>query len=246
MLHKDDCTFSIKTPVFEGPLELLLDLVERHKLLINDISLASVTNEFLLHVSKIQKDTVYETSHFIVAAATLLLIKSRSLLPVLELTDEEEQSIDELERRLSIYQIYRDASINIKEKFDLNRSYTRKYLPPKTKIFLPDSYTNIDVLKESLTYLLTNLPKDVPTHNAHLAKVLSLEEMMDDLKRRVDIEIKCFFSKLTEAEYERKNIIVCFLAILEMYKCGSVLVTQANRFSDIEIEKEGLSTPKYT
>ena len=78
--------FSIKTEQFEGPLEPLIDLVEKRKLLINDISLAEVTDEYMARVSKMQERSLPNTAQFITLAATLLLIKSKSLLPVLDLT----------------------------------------------------------------------------------------------------------------------------------------------------------------
>ena len=99
-LTKPQHSFAIKTEVFEGPLDLLIDLVERRKLLINDISLAAVTDEYIEHVSRMQERSLSGTAHFVQLAATLLLIKSKSLLPVLELTDEEEHAIEDLEERL--------------------------------------------------------------------------------------------------------------------------------------------------
>ena len=83
--------FSIKTHVFEGPLELLIELCEKRKLLINDISLAEVTDEYIRRVSEMQEKSLPNTAQFIGLAATLLLIKSKSLLPVLELTKEEDE-----------------------------------------------------------------------------------------------------------------------------------------------------------
>ncbi len=90
-------SFAVKTEVFEGPLELLLELVEKRKLLINDISLAPVTDEYMQAVSQMQEMSLPGTAQFVVLAATLLLIKSKSLLPIHYLTDQEESSIDEIE-----------------------------------------------------------------------------------------------------------------------------------------------------
>ena len=83
--------FEVKTSAFEGPLDLLLDLVEKRKLLINDISIAEVTDEYMRQVSLMQELSLPNTAQFVALAATLLLIKSKSLLPVLELTQEEEE-----------------------------------------------------------------------------------------------------------------------------------------------------------
>jgi len=86
-------SFAIKTEVFEGPMDLLLDLVEKRKLLINDISLAEVTDEYMRHVATMQEASLPGTAQFVQMAATLLLIKSKSLLPVLELTEDEEETM---------------------------------------------------------------------------------------------------------------------------------------------------------
>jgi segregation and condensation protein A len=108
---------AIKTETFEGPMELLIELVEKRKLLINDISLAKVTDEYMQTVRAMQELSLPHTSQFITLAATLLLIKSKSLLPVLNLTSEETASIEDLEERLKLYQIYRDAGIELQTRF---------------------------------------------------------------------------------------------------------------------------------
>ena len=126
--------FAVKTEVFEGPLELLIELVEKRKLLINDISLAAVTDEYMQRVSAMQERSLPGTAQFVALAATLLLIKSKSLLPVLELTEEEEASIDDLQERLRQYQIVRDAAVNVAARFARRppRRATRSLSPTTT------------------------------------------------------------------------------------------------------------------
>ena len=109
--------FAIKTDTFEGPMELLIELVEKRKLLINDISLADVTDEYMETVSAMQEMSLPNTAQFITLAATLLLIKSKSLLPVLDLTEEEEASIEDLEERLKQYKLYRDIALDLNSYF---------------------------------------------------------------------------------------------------------------------------------
>src|SRR6185437_17165579 len=100
----------VKTSVYEGPLELLLELIEKRKLLINDISLAAVTDEYIARVNAATDHPVGETAEFVALAATLLLIKSRSLLPTLELSSDESRDIKELEYRLALYQIIKEGT----------------------------------------------------------------------------------------------------------------------------------------
>src|SRR6478609_2971026 len=95
--------FAVKTPVYEGPLDLLLDLVEKRKLFVSDVSLAQVTDDFIKYIESHEEFPISESAEFIVIASTLMLVKSRSLLPMLELTQEEEASIEDLEKRLVLY-----------------------------------------------------------------------------------------------------------------------------------------------
>src|SRR3954470_21241732 len=102
--------FSLETEVFQGPLEALLDLIEARKLSISEISLAEVTDAYLAYIEKLPELPLGETAQFILVAATLLLIKSRALLPTLELSSDERESVEELERRLARYALVRKAA----------------------------------------------------------------------------------------------------------------------------------------
>ena len=237
--------FEIKTDAFEGPLELLLDLVEKRKLLINDISLASVTDEYMSHVSVMQEMSLPNTAHFVALAATLLLIKSKSLLPVLELTDEEEEGIDDLEARLRLYKIYRDAAGTITEEFGKQMMHERQFVKDRTPIFVTDKFTTIEALRAAMGDVLTGLPIKEIKPKVQVRKVISLEEMIDRLHQRIEQQMRLKFSELLEDNTEKVHVIVGFLAVLESVKQGSILVAQIDRFADIDIEKENVGAPKY-
>lgn len=237
--------FSIKTEHFEGPLELLIELVEKRKLLINNISLATVTDEYIAHVSDMQEQSLPNTAQFISLAATLLLIKSKSLLPVLELTDEEETSIHDLEDRLRLYQIYRDIAQGIQAEFGTRVMYVPEYTPPREPLFVPDDFCTIDALVEAMERTITNLPKPVVKQTAKVRPTITLEEMMDSLRHRIERQIKTSFFEMKNSEPEHKNVIVGFLAILELFKQGNLIISQSDRFQDIEIEVDRAATPRY-
>lgn len=246
MVASSTQSFAIKTEVFEGPLELLLDLVEKRKLLINDISLAEVTDEYMERVSAMQEASLPGTAHFVQLAATLLLIKSKSLLPVLELTEEEESSIEDLEERLRHYQIYRTAGQEIERIFGTAMLHGRQYAQPKRAIFVPDMYTTADELHAAMYRVIAELPQKPEKPKVQIKTVVSLEEMIERLHSRIERSVKLNFSELLQGDTERTTVIVGFLAILESVKQGSVLVAQAERFAEIEIEKEHLSSvPQY-
>ena len=237
--------YSIKTEHFEGPLELLIELVEKRKLLINNISLATVTDEYIARVSEMQEQSLPHTAQFITLAATLLLIKSKSLLPVLELTDEEETTIHDLEDRLRLYQIYRDIAQSLQNEFGSKMMYEPEYTPPRNPVFLPDNFCTIPALIEAMERAITNLPKPVVKQTAKVKPMISLEEMMTGLRKRIERQMKTSFFEMKRNEPERKHLIVGFLAILELFKQGNLIVTQVERFYDIEIELDRAATPRY-
>ncbi len=238
-------SFAIKTEVFEGPLELLLDLVEKRKLLINDISLASVTDEYMAHVAKMQELSLPGTANFVALAATLLLIKSKSLLPVLELSEEEEGSIEELEERLRLYQIYRNASKVIAEVFGVSISHERQFVPVSKPIFHPDKYCSQKELSDAMYRVVQELPTVEVKPRVQVKKVISLEDMITRLEERIRRQFKLSFKELVAGEKEKGTVIVSFLAILESVKQGRILVKQVDRFDDIEIVHYRPQTPKY-
>ena len=238
-------TYSIKTDNFEGPLELLIELVEKRKLLINNISLATVTDEYIARVSDMQEQSLPNTAQFITLAATLLLIKSKSLLPVLELTDEEETTIHDLEDRLRLYQIYRDVASILQLDFSSNVMYEPEYTPPREPLFLPDEFCALPALVEAMERTINNLPKPVVHQTATVRTTISLENMMDKVRRRIEKQIKLSFFDMRRQEPEHKNVIVGFLAILELFKQGNMIITQVTRFQDIEVELDKASTPRY-
>ena len=102
--------FSIKTDAYEGPFEVLLDLIEARKLLVNELALANITEDYIAHVRAQETFPVEQTANFIQIAATLLLIKSKSLIPDLALTEDENADVEDLKRRLAAYEKVREAS----------------------------------------------------------------------------------------------------------------------------------------
>lgn len=243
----DQNKFAVKTEVFEGPLDLLIELVEKRKLLINDISLAEVTDEYMQRVSVMQEQSLPGTAQFVALAATLLLIKSKSLLPVLELTDDEEASIEDLEARLKQYQLYRDAAEPLQKQFGREILHTAQYAPPREPLFVTDQYCTQSELQTALGRVLDALPKPkLQKAKATVRPIISLEDMMKNLQKRVEQQFKLRFSELRRSEPEHKNVIVSFLAILELFKQGDVLIVQETKFADIHIEKERADVPRYS
>jgi len=238
--------FSIKTPIFEGPLDLLLSLVEKKKLFINDIALAKVTDDFIAHIQNSGGMPIGESAQFILIASTLLLIKSRSLLPSLTLTEEEEEGIHDLETRLKIYKRIKDASVNVQALFGKQIIFEQNQSRPATPVFSPHESMNLLSLAQAIKDVIKSLPKKEAIPKAIIRKVISLEETIDNLTKRITQGLRMKFSEFSSAHKEEKvNVIVSFLAMLELVKQGIINVTQENDRADIHMESKEIGVPRY-
>ena len=235
-------TFSVKTPVFEGPLDLLLDLVNKRKLFVNDVSLAQVTDDFISYIEKHEAFPIGESAEFILVASTLMLIKSHSLLPGLVLTEEEEESIEDLERRLALHTFYKELSQEIKQIYGKQIIFEKTPSKHQTIIFSPDSKTDIRNLSLALQNLINSFPKLESLPKATVQKIISLEETIQSLSERISKSLKMNFKELygsAKVTPEKKvSIIIGFLAMLELVKRGLIKATQDAKG---EIEMEGNS-----
>lgn len=239
-------SFTVKTQTFEGPLDLLLELIEKRKFFINDISLAKVTDDFIEHVKNAESLPMGESAHFILIASTLLLIKSKSLLPGLSLTEEEQGDIHDLETRLKIYQRIKEVSKNVKELFGdkiiFSQSQSRGFEP----VFAPDPQFSIEKALMCLKDLLQKIPKKESLPKTIVKKVISLEDMIDTLTKRISSHLRMSFNDFSrEHKGDRVNIIVGFLAMLELVKQGALHVSQNAEFGDIHMETKEVGVPMY-
>lgn len=240
-------TYIIKQASFEGPFPLLLSLIEGRKLFINDISLASITDDYIGYVNR-ENIEPRLVSSFILVASTLILIKSKSLLPNLNLTAEEEQDITNLEDRLKLYELYTRLSLNIKNNFGKNIIHIPEERKNYEVIFLPNHQISQESMLSIVNELFGKLPKKTLLPEVEVKKVISLEEMIDNLKDRIQNSLSFSFKEFTgkvATKEERVNTIVYFLAMLELVREGILNVIQDNHFEDILIHKsdnENLST----
>ena len=241
-----DTIFQIKTEVFEGPLDLLLNLIEKKKLFINDISLSKVADDYIAYLKSLEKFPIGDSADFLVIASTLLLIKSRSLLPNLNLTEDEQKDIGDLERRLKIYQRIKELSVHVKNHFGKEIIFApepRKVVP----VFSPDQIMTKENLLTAVLSVIKSLPKVVENlPKAVVKKVISLEEMIGNLTQRIQSSMKLSFREFAKVgKEERVNVIISFLAMLELVKQGIVNVRQESHFADIEMETQQTGVPRY-
>lgn len=239
--------FKITTEQFEGPIELLLSLIKERKLPINEISLAKITDDYLRIMSESQGQSYDEVTQFMTIAGTLILIKSKSLLPVLELTDEEEENIADLERRLRLYEAYKEVGEQLSEQYKTSPLFGRSFVA-KSAVFAPDPKLTEGNLIESLQDVLNEVQKftkkTIPEQRVRA--VVHLEEMVDSLIDRVKQSMNVSFhefahgmrkSKKADVTEHKSYVVVGFLAMLEMVRNGIIAVDQEDAYEDILINK---------
>jgi segregation and condensation protein A len=236
-------SFRLETESFQGPLETLLNLIEERKLSISEVSLAEVTDAYLGYVEKLPSLPLGETAQFILVASTLLLIKSRTLLPSLTLSEDERESVAELERRLARYALIRKSAKLLRKEWGKNPLMLPLRAPAREAVFAPAEAT-VPKIFALAQRLMSILPKPEELAKAAVAPVLALEDVIVGLKKRLTSEFKARFSELTRSR-GREETIVYFLAMLELVRSGSASVTQGELFSDITIELEEIGAPRY-
>lgn len=255
----DTLDYKIKTEVFEGPLDLLLTLIEKRKLFISDISLAKVADDYIEHVRNLTEYPVDMTANFILVASTLLLIKSKSLLPNISLTSEEEGSMEDLESRLKIYKRVKEVSKYVEELFGKSIIFQKNQNKIVTPVFSPDQdMTTLNML-ESMKRVIYSLPKKESLPKTVVQKIISLEEMIDRLTMKITQGLKVNFGEFAKSQgnttssgathtvtkEDKVKIIISFLAMLELVKQGLINVNQEAFSDDITMETESLGVPNY-
>ncbi len=234
-------TYRVKTDAFEGPLDLLLSLVEGRKLFINEISLANVADEYIAHAKSLNKNDLSELTSFLSITATLILIKSRSLLPGFVVTKEEERDIKDLESRLAIYALIREIGIQISAQYGVRKIYLLPEREMTISVFAPDPKLSASVIHLCALDVINRVPKIEVLPQVRIRKIISIEEMINGLTERVAQATRVSFRqwqnsvKGTDKDAIKSNIIVSFLAMLELVRQGMMDALQTADFDDIEL-----------
>ena len=236
-------TFRVKANEFEGPLDALLNMIEERKLSVSEISLAQVCDAYLAYIERLPQLPLGETAQFILVASTLLLIKSRSLLPMLELSEDERESVEELERRLAKLALIRQGAKLLRGEWGRAPLGLARTAPAGPIIFTP-AETNIERITLAAKKLLQTLPKPADLAEAAVAPIRALEDVISEVRARLSRAIKASFMDLTK-KVSREEAIIYFLAMLELVRTGSASVSQEKLFADITIELEEAGLPRY-
>jgi segregation and condensation protein A len=225
----------IKLEQFSGPLDLLLSLIKDNKCDISKIALSEVTEQYLQYLDKLEENKDEELADFLVVGTRLLFLKSRMLLP--QFAPEEEDGVS-LEQQLRLYKAFVDASRKI-NKLWLNRfrSTFRVEPPRKQTEFLPPTNFSTTNMHQSLLQLIKRLRPLAPLPQTQIDRAISLKERIDKIRKLIITGKKIDFFSLLENAQNRTEVIVSFLALLELVKQKTIMFTQENTFSDISIEK---------
>jgi len=230
--------YTVKLNDFEGPMELLLELIEKEKLNISEISLAATCDQFLEYTKHFEEvDTLY-LANFLVIAAKLILIKSKSLLPFLELTEEEEDGIDELRQKLEEFQKIKKGVQIIKSLEEKqNISYERNSGLKSIRIFLPPKNISKEYLYEVFSNIkFANLEVIDKPEEKKIEAIISFEEKLSEIKERMFKLKEVYFHNMTDKN-SKVNIIIGFLAILELIKQRFMMADQDDNFGNIKLKK---------
>ncbi len=237
-------TFTLKSSQFEGPLELLLDLIEARKLSVSEIHLAEVCDLYIAHVQSLPELPMKETAQFILVASTLLLIKSRSLLPSLQLTEDEREGVEELERRLARLAVVRRAAKLLKRDWGVRARILARAAPVRAVYFSPGE-VNRTSIAIAAARLLQALPKIDKIAEIAVAPKRALEEIIAEIRLRLTRAVRASFAELTQFA-NREERIIYFLAMLELVRLGAASVVQEQLFADIIIEiEQQAGIPRY-
>jgi len=231
--------YKVQTPVFEGPLDLLLNLIEHAELDITTVSLANVTDQYLVHINGIEQISADEISAFLVIAAKLIQIKSEALLPRPPVREVgEEDAGQALVDQLKLYKRFKEIGgfLSAREQANL-RTYLRVAPPPKVEPKLDLSNITLEKLVAAAEDAFAKEKAKKPLATVISAPRVTIREKIEMISKVMKDLQHSSFSALTKDSTSRLEIVVTFLAMLELIKRYRVQAHQEGLFSDIEIDR---------
>ena len=241
----------VKLEVFEGPLDLLLHLIEKNKVDIYDIPIAEIAEQYMEYLHEMEKADMNVMSEFVVMAATLIDIKCRMLLPKEENKDgEEEDPRAEVVQKLLEYKMYKYMAFELKDRYvDAGKSLYKQATLPKevTEYREPLDYDellrdlNLRKLTEIYNSCLKRIDDRVDPVRSKFGNItkdeVSLEDKQLHIIEYLNEHALCSFRDLLLEQHTRLDVIVSFLVVLELMKIGQIIIRQENIFDDILIER---------
>lgn len=245
-----DNKLAFKINEFEGPLDLLLHLIEKNKFNIFDIPIVEITEQYLAYVNEMHETDLDVMSEFLVMAATLISIKAKMLLPKQEEEEEEEEDPRaELVRRLLEYKMYKYASYELKDmELDAEKAYFKNATIPKEVLEYKEDIDPAEVvgdvtlamLNEIFNQVIKRTVDRVDPIRSKFGTIEKEEVRIEDKMEEIRLSMRGLkginFRTLLEVQASKINVIVTFLAILELMKVGDIVIRQSELFGDIIID----------
>lgn len=237
-LEQDIEKYNFKLDNYEGPLDLLLDLIKRSKMDIMDIKLADITDQYILYLNGLEELDMEKASEFLTMAATLLEIKSKSVLPTETAAVQEDDDERNLILRLQEYKLLKDASEQLQYQENINRLY-KKPDDSAGKIHYVLPQMQIDILIDSFVEIMSKFDRKIKsTEPKKIEKDrFTVAEKIASIKDAVLVKEKIKFTELFEENQTKSELINIFLALLELIKTQIIKVKQSDIFGEIEIFK---------
>lgn len=242
--------YSIQTKKYEGPMELLFDLISRNKIDIRDISIVEITNQYMEYVDHVKSIDMDLASDFIMMATRLLEIKSRYILYVKDKGESEQDPRQELIDQIEEYKKYRQIAEEIKDKI---KEYDNRFYRQEEELELEEEDDNLDLSRINLDEIETLLPDlfkildQVKKNDKELEKNPNLKKIVENRTISVEDRIKSLRSKIKEEErlsfiqslesQDKKEVIASFLAMLELIKLKEIEIIRDKKNKDIIIIK---------
>lgn len=226
-------SYHIRLTQFEGPLDLLLHLIRRDKINIYDIPISHITKEYLSYIEIMQELRLEVAGEFFVMAATLMRIKAQMLLPKRPDEEDEEDPREELVRNLLEYRKFKEAASHFADReSDRRKVFTRPALrPPEgekdTSLMEVSIFDLVDAFKKVMEDLKNQISYRIEK------ETYTIEEKIDLIRDRIESNSEILFTELFSGEFDRLEIIVTFLAILEMARLGELSARQMTSSGDV-------------
>jgi len=230
----------IKLEQFEGPLSLLLKLIEKEEMDVTQVSLANVADQYISYIRESSDINPDEMADFLMVASRILLIKSKALLPYLYA--EEEQEIEDLELQLKMYKEFLEATKKIekrldKKKFMFAREFSRRAVVSKVNTFSPPKKLQKKEMALIFKELLGRIRPPEKLKEETLDRKINIEEKILYIQEMLMDRIKISFNKVLDTANNKTEVIVSFLAMLEMMRQREVILDQDKMFGEIVIQK---------
>lgn len=232
----------VKLAQFEGPLDLLLNLIEERQLDITQLALAEVTEQFLQYIKQLTQIDPTTLADFLAIAAKLLVIKSKAILPTLEIENEEEDAGVDLESKLLLYKQFKEIAKYLKSlDGKRNQSWTRSIAFEERINFFPDPNVTTTELHNAILAILQGLKELDNLPKAKVKEAISIQEKIDHLRDSLSQQMETKLSDLLKGAKNKSEMIVTFLALLELIKQKIFVADQETLFAEVVIKKNNLN-----